>query len=49
MKGVLDALNGIAFEDDRYIYDLHIVKRFDSSPRIEVTITADENCMEAPQ
>ena len=49
MKGVLDALNGVAFEDDRYIYDLHIVKRFAETPRIEVTITSDENCEKAPE
>lgn len=49
MKGVLDALNGVAFEDDRYIYDLHIVKRFAADPRIEVTITADTECMDAPK
>ena len=48
MKGVLDALNGVAFEDDRFIYDLHIVKRFSDTPRIEVTITSDEECMDAP-
>ena len=40
MKGVLDALNGVAFKDDRFIYDLHIVKKFDINPRIEVKITS---------
>lgn len=40
MKGILDALNGVAFEDDRYIYDLHIVKKFDINPRVEVIITS---------
>ena len=49
MKGVLDALNGVAFEDDRYIYDLHIVKKFSDNPRIEVTITSDDDCMDAPK
>lgn len=41
MKGVLDALNGVAFSDDRYIYDLHIIKRFAENPRIEVVISTD--------
>ena len=45
MKAVLDALNGIAFADDRYIYDLHIVKKFDVYPRIEVTIESDDTAI----
>lgn len=39
MKGVLDALNAVAFADDRYIYELHIIKKYDSNPRVEVTIS----------
>lgn len=40
LKGVLDALNNIAYKDDRYIYSLYIIKQFSENPRIEVKITA---------
>lgn len=37
-KIVFDALNGIAYKDDIQIVNSSTVKRFDSDPRIEVTV-----------
>ena len=38
-KVVCDALNGIAWNDDKQVIDLHIVKYYDLAPRVEVEIT----------
>jgi len=38
VKAVLDGLNGKAFEDDRYICELHATKHYSNDPRIEVVI-----------
>ena len=37
-KGILDALNGIAYNDDKQVIELHVYKRFTERPRVEVTI-----------
>jgi len=42
-KGLTDALNGFAFEDDSQITTAVIKKRFGYPPRIELTIIEDEN------
>lgn len=45
-KLVLDALNGIAWEDDQQVNDLHIIKRDrtrGASPRTLVTIEWEDN------
>ena len=40
-KAVLDALNGVAFEDDSHITKLTLVKRYSLYPGITMTITED--------
>jgi Holliday junction resolvase RusA-like endonuclease len=43
-KNVCDALNGIAYDDDRQIVDGRVVKHRDpANPRLEVTIEAVES------
>lgn len=43
VKAVLDALNGLAFEDDSRICDLKVVKRYTlGEPRVEVTLEWEE-------
>ena len=43
-KAVLDALNGVAFEDDSRICDLRATKRYTlDEPRVEVTLEWEEN------
>ncbi len=37
-KGILDALNGVAFEDDGQVITLHIDKRWADPPSTRVTI-----------
>lgn len=37
-KEVLDALNGVAFSDDKQVVDLHICKRYGDNPRLEITV-----------
>ena len=37
-KGVLDALNGIVFEDDKQVVGLFIVKRYSDRPRVDVRV-----------
>ena len=41
-KGVCDALNGIAWNDDKQITDLYVGKRYDENPRVEVDILSTE-------
>ena len=38
VKGVLDALNGIVFEDDKQVVDLCVIKRYSDRPRVEVRV-----------
>ena len=41
VKALLDALNGIVWEDDGLIVDLHIRKHFDKAkPRVELFVSA---------
>lgn len=46
-KIVGDALNKVAYPDDKQIVDAHIVKYYDTEPRAEITITSllDEGCL----
>ena len=37
-KGILDACNGILWEDDRQITDLHITKNLSDEPRVELSV-----------
>lgn len=41
-KIVLDALNGVAFADDRYITSLSVKKRYSQIPYVEVEIDYDK-------
>lgn len=38
LKGVLDALSGIAYKDDNQVVDMHVQKFYSAIPRIEITI-----------
>lgn len=38
LKGVLDALNGVIFEDDSQVTDISAKKLYSDEPRIEVTV-----------
>lgn len=43
-KAVLDALNGLAFEDDSRIYILNVAKRYTlGEPRVEVTMEWEDS------
>lgn len=37
-KSILDALNGIAYDDDAQICSLKVYKRYGKNPRVEVTL-----------
>lgn len=37
-KTVLDALNGIAYDDDKQVYRLTVEKKYAAEPRVDVTI-----------
>lgn len=37
-KTILDALNGIAYDDDSQVVELFIVKKYSENPRVEVTL-----------
>lgn len=41
-KAVLDALNGIAYLDDKQVTDLHIVKSLSKEPGVVIEILEDE-------
>lgn len=38
-KAILDALNGLAYEDDAQVVELWIEKRYSITPRVEVVLT----------
>ena len=38
LKIVCDALNGVVYEDDTQITDIRLIKVYDNTPRVEVTI-----------
>ena len=42
-KNILDGLNGIAYDDDKQIVDLHITKSYDDQERVEVVIREEES------
>ena len=42
VKGVLDALNGVSFTDDRYIYVLQAEKKYSEVNRITIIIESME-------
>jgi len=42
-KSILDALNGIAYEDDSKITGLFLVKRYSNFPGVSMTIREDVN------
>lgn len=37
-KAILDALNGVAFNDDKNVVELHVVKRYAEQPKARVVI-----------
>ena len=41
-KAVLDALNGLAFDDDKQVVRLEVSKRYDHEARVEVEIREGE-------
>lgn len=41
IKAVQDALNGIAYADDRQIIEMHISKHYSTEPRVEIAIEED--------
>lgn len=41
-KIICDALNSVAFEDDKQVYDLRIVKLYSNEPRVDVRIDYED-------
>lgn len=41
LKAILDALNELAYDDDRYIYQISVERIYSDDPRTEVTISDD--------
>ncbi len=39
VKIILDALNGLAFEDDKQVVELDVKKAYSLNPRVEVTVS----------
>lgn len=37
-KVILDALNGVAYYDDKFIADLRVIKKYSKTPRVEFEI-----------
>lgn len=37
-KAVMDALNGIAYEDDKQVVELHLYKYYSNEPRTEIEL-----------
>lgn len=42
LKALLDALNEVAYDDDRYIYKITVERIYSNKPRTEVIITDEE-------
>lgn len=42
VKFYLDCMSGIVYEDDRRIYRMYVLKRYDSEPRTEIRIMAPQ-------
>jgi Holliday junction resolvase RusA-like endonuclease len=43
LKALLDALNEVAYDDDRYIYKISVERIYSDNPRTEVIISDDCN------
>lgn len=43
VKGVMDALNGIAYEDDKQVISMHVYKTYAETGHVSVTIEEIEN------
>ena len=43
LKAILDALNAVAYADDRFIYKLSIVREYSENPRTVVRISDEIN------
>ena len=43
-KAVLDALNGLAFDDDKQVVRFEVSKRYDHEARVEVEVKENEEC-----
>lgn len=41
-KTILDALNGIAYDDDKQVYSLNVVKKYSDTPKVVVTLETKE-------
>lgn len=39
LKGLLDAMNGVCFDDDSQVYEVNAVKLYSKNPRIEFELT----------
>lgn len=44
-KSILDSLNTIAYDDDRQIVSLRVMKHYGETPRVDVTIREVEPCL----
>lgn len=42
LKAILDALNEVAYDDDRYIYKITIERYYSEEPRTEIEISDEE-------
>lgn len=48
-KSLLDALNGVAWEDDSEVVELHLYRRYDKlSPRVEVVLEGECPILKVP-
>jgi Holliday junction resolvase RusA-like endonuclease len=43
LKGIEDALNGIAYHDDSQLVLVHVTKRYAAEPRAEIRIWSDDD------
>jgi Holliday junction resolvase RusA-like endonuclease len=43
LKAILDAFEGILYDNDRQVFDLHVSKYFDkANPRVEISVMEEE-------
>jgi len=40
IKGIFDACNGIVWDDDSQVVELHIAKRYSANPRVAIEVTS---------
>jgi Holliday junction resolvase RusA-like endonuclease len=45
-KIILDALNGMAYDDDKQVVELHIDKYYSATPRVEVELAEIQTTLE---